>query len=156
MDLKHPQALSLQSIPLSICVFPPLSLHVQTWDVQETERTMQRIRNHIPKSQTLTASSFLTSWWAMLGKTIWVKAMPGWKGILAQSISKQQPPSTKKIASNHAVLKENWGAFVFVLHKIAFLKTAVYSRAPCCHVDLTCAPTRGKSSIHTQRWIYVF
>ena len=48
MDLKHPQALSLQSICLSICVFPPHNLHVPTSDVPETEGVMQRIRNWYP------------------------------------------------------------------------------------------------------------
>lgn len=45
MDLKHPQALSLQSICLRTCVFytnPPTCFNLRR---PETEEAMQRIRN---------------------------------------------------------------------------------------------------------------
>lgn len=105
--LKHPQALSLHSICLSLCVYacvysaPPTCSNLKR---PETEEAMQRIRNwysKIPDTGSLDQSRGRQGWlpgepcWGNPG-TILVKSMPKGKRILKMSFLWSPTPSEKK------------------------------------------------------------
>lgn len=157
--LKHPQALSLQSICLSKCVcklvFTPPHLHAPTCAVQRGREPCRGLGNRYSQISDAgflrhaTQQAARASWWAALGNpgTILVKAMPeGGKWLLERSFSDPHP---KKIASKHpfAVRKKKGKEKRKKMGRLGVYKGFHFrnSRAARCHVDLTSMPTHAEN-----------
>lgn len=142
MDLKHPQALSLKSIRLSISAFLPLNLQVGSSEVQEKEGGKQRISNpQIPESRFLCQSHSM-----QFSYLLESRAMEFCNNASQAEARRERDlgfvSHSPKILHPIVTIKTTREGLFLCYTGMQFIKPLFTVELPRCHIHLTSTPTR--------------